>query len=56
MAVWESMSNRFIPTLNEGKWRSIAQGFNNAHFPNCVGALDGTLTCIEKWGKWVIIL
>jgi hypothetical protein len=36
MAVWEAMSNRFIPTPNEGKWRSIAQGFNkHANFPTC---------------------
>jgi hypothetical protein len=52
MAVWEAMSNRFIPTLNEGKWRSIAQGFNkHAHFPNCVGAVDGKLIRIEKQGE-----
>jgi hypothetical protein len=49
MAVWEAMSNRFIPTPNEGKWRSIAQGFNkHANFPNCVGAVDGKLIHIEK--------
>jgi hypothetical protein len=49
MAVWEAMSNRFLPTPNEGKWRSIAQGFNNhANFPNCVGAVDGILIRIEK--------
>jgi hypothetical protein len=52
MAVWEAMSNRFIPTPNEGKWRSIAQGFNkHANFPNCVGAVDGKLICKEKPGR-----
>jgi hypothetical protein len=49
MAVWEAMSNRFIPTPNEGKRRSIAQGFNkHANFPNCVGVADGKLIWIEK--------
>jgi hypothetical protein len=44
MAVWEAMRNRFIPTPNEGKWRSIAEGFNkHANFLNCVGATDGKL-------------
>jgi hypothetical protein len=52
MAVWEAMSNRFIPTPNEGKWRLIAQGFNtHANFPNCVGAVDGKLIRIEKPGR-----
>jgi hypothetical protein len=49
MAVWEAMSNRFIPTPNEGKWRSLAQGFNkHANFLNCVGAVGGKLIRIEK--------
>jgi hypothetical protein len=52
MAVWEEMSNRFIPTPNEGKWRSIAQGFNKyPNFPNCVGAVDDKLIHIEKQGR-----
>jgi hypothetical protein len=52
MAVWEAMSNRFIPTPNERKWRSIAQGFNkHANFHNCVGAVDGKLIRIEKPGQ-----
>jgi hypothetical protein len=52
MAVWEAMSSRFIPTPNEGKWRTIAQGFNkHAKFPNGVGAVDGKLIRIEKPGR-----
>jgi hypothetical protein len=40
---------RFILTPNEGKWRSIAEGFNkHADFPNCVEAVDGKLIRIEK--------
>jgi hypothetical protein len=51
IAVWEAMSNRFIPTPNEGKWRSIA-GFNkHSNFPNCVGAVDGKLIRTEKPGQ-----
>jgi hypothetical protein len=23
MAVWEAVSNRFIPTPDEGKWRAV---------------------------------
>jgi hypothetical protein len=57
MAVWEAMSNRFIPTPNEGKWRSISQGFNkHANFPNCVGAVNGqTYSHRETGVKWIII-
>jgi hypothetical protein len=52
MAVWEAMGDRFIPTPNEGKWRSIAQGFNeHANFSNYVGAVDGTLIRIAKPGR-----
>jgi hypothetical protein len=52
MAVWEAVSNRFIPTPNEGKWRSIPQGFNkHANFSNCVGAVEGKLIRIEKPGR-----
>jgi hypothetical protein len=52
MAVWEAVSNRFIPTPNEGKWRSTAQGFNkHANFPNYVGAVDGKLIRLEKPGR-----
>jgi hypothetical protein len=52
MEVWEAVSNRFIPTPNEEKRRSIAQGFNkHASFPNCVGAVDSKLICIEKLGR-----
>jgi hypothetical protein len=37
---------------NEGKWRSVAQGFSkHANFPNCVGAVDGKLIRIEKPGR-----
>jgi hypothetical protein len=44
MTVWETMSNRFTPTPNEEKWRSITQGFNkHANFPNCVGTVDGNI-------------
>jgi hypothetical protein len=51
MAVWEAVSNRFLPTPNEGKW-TIAQGFKkHANFPNCVGAVDGKLIRIEKQGR-----
>jgi hypothetical protein len=51
MPVWEAISNRFIPTSNEGKWRSIAEGFNkHTNFSNCVGAVDGKLIHIEKPG------
>jgi hypothetical protein len=53
MAVCEAMSNRFIPTPNKGKWKSIAQGFKKKHanFPNCVGAVDGKLIRTEKPGR-----
>jgi hypothetical protein len=45
MAVWEAVSNRFIHTPIEGKWRSIAQGFNkHANFHRETGA------------KWIIII
>jgi hypothetical protein len=52
MAVWEAVNNRFIPTPNEGKWRSVAQSFNKcANFPNCAGPVDGKLIRIEKPGR-----
>jgi hypothetical protein len=52
MAVWEAMSNKFIPTPDEGKLRSIAQGFNkHANFPNCVATVDGKFIHIEKPGR-----
>jgi hypothetical protein len=52
MAVWEAMRNRFIPTPNEGKWRSRAEGFNkHVNLPNCVGAVDGKNIRIEKPGR-----
>jgi hypothetical protein len=52
MTVWEAMGDSFIPTPKEGKWRSIAQGFNeDANFSNCVGAVDGKLIRIAKPGR-----
>lgn len=36
------MKNSNIPELTEQRWKTIAHGFKRyAHFPNCLGAVDG---------------
>jgi hypothetical protein len=40
--LWDLLKSEFIPQPTEEKWREIAHGFKKAaHFPNCLGAVDG---------------
>ncbi|KAK9688509.1 DDE superfamily endonuclease [Popillia japonica] len=41
-ALWNLLKDEFLPLPTEENWQKIAEGFKqNAHFPNCLGAVDG---------------
>ena len=40
--IWQRLKTVCLPALTKEKWQEIAQGFEKyAHFPNCIGAIDG---------------
>lgn len=41
-AIWDMMKVECFPQLDEEEWLKIAAGFEkHAHFPHCIGAVDG---------------
>ena len=42
VALWETLSPLYMSAPKEqGDWESIADGFKQWNFPNCIGAIDG---------------
>lgn len=40
--IWNELQRSIIPTPTRDDWLKIAEGFQkHAHFPNCIGAIDG---------------
>jgi hypothetical protein len=48
-AIWECLRVESFPDFTQERWKEIAGGFKNyAHFPNCLGAIDGKHVRIKK--------
>ena len=41
-AIWQHLQRICFPELTQAEWRHVAKVFEEkAHFPNCIGAIDG---------------
>lgn len=48
-AIWECLRAESFPDFTQERWKEIAEGFQKyAHFPNCLGAIDGKHVRIKK--------
>lgn len=49
-AIWEKFSNDHLALPTSDKWITIAKDFERrAHFPHCLGAVDGKHVRIENF-------
>jgi len=52
-ALWDHLVEQ-LPFPTEESWRAISEGFKNtAHFPNCIGSVDGKRASFEiPWERF----
>ena len=49
-ALWDQLVEEQLPFPTEESWRAISEGFKNtAHFPNCIGSVDGKHVRVLKY-------
>ena len=49
-ALWDQLVEEQLPFPTEESWRAIIEGFKNtAHFPNCIGSVDGKHVRVLKY-------
>jgi len=47
-ALWDQMVEEQLPFPTQESWQAIIEGFKNtAHFPNCIGSVDGKRASFE---------
>jgi len=49
-ALWDQLVEEQLPFPTEESWQAISEGFKNtAHFPNCIGSVDGKHVQVLKY-------
>jgi len=49
-ALWDQLVEERLPFPTAESWRAVSEGFKNAaHFPNCIGSVDGKHVRVLKY-------